>query len=71
MAKMIGRIAGRISLVLFLVFVANILYGKAAIYLGIEPLIKLTDVMEFLLLFLVSIFFVIFILQQEKALKGS
>ncbi len=71
MAKMIGRIAGRISLVLFLVFVANILYGKMAIYFQFEPLVKFSDVMEFLLLILVSIFFVIFALQREKALRES
>ncbi len=71
MTKMIGRMAGRISLTLFLVFVANILYGKAVSVFAWEPLFRLNDVTEFLLLFLVSIFFVIFILQQEKALKGS
>ena len=71
MAKMIGRAAGQISMVLFLVFVANVFYGKAVIYFGWEPLFKLSDVMEFLLLFLVAIFFVIFTLQREKTLSES
>ncbi|MCP3672448.1 MAG: hypothetical protein GY814_18855 [Gammaproteobacteria bacterium] len=66
MANMIVHTAGRISLVLFLVFVANIFYGKAVISFGLSPLFKLSDVMEFLLLFLVAIFFVIFALQREK-----
>jgi len=71
MTKIIGRMAGRISLVLFLVFVANILNGKFAIYFGMEPLIKLSEVVEFLLLLLASIFFVIFTLQREAALRES
>ena len=71
MAKMVGRLAGRISLVLFLIFVANILYGKLAIHFGFEAVGKLTDIAEFLLLFVVSIFFVIFSLQREKALTES
>ncbi len=71
MAKMISRIAGPVSLILFLVFVANIINGKLAIYYGIEPVIQLSEVTEFLLLLLASIFFVIFTLQKEAALRES
>lgn len=65
MAKLIGSKSGLISLVCFSIFIANILYGKGAIAFGFEPTLKLTDVVEFLLLVASSIFFVIFSLRRE------
>lgn len=66
-----GKISGRGTLaafcLVFTVFVANILLGKARLAFGWEGLPLLSDIAEFLLLLLAMVIFVIAALQREAA----
>ena len=52
--------------VLFGLFVLNILLGKAALQLDMEPIISIGDVGEFLLLLAAVVCFVIVVLHRES-----
>ena len=51
---------------LFLLFVLNVLLGKAALLFEFEPFLQIGDVGEFLLLLAAVICFVIEILRRER-----
>ena len=57
--------------ILFLVYLANIFMGKALMFLLESPKVFLSDVLEFLVLFTASAFFVIAILINEFELEGD
>ncbi|MFT7491357.1 MAG: hypothetical protein ACI80S_000940 [Pseudohongiellaceae bacterium] len=69
MLNLLGSLSGKISLLIFIVFVCNIFYGKTIIYLSLTPLFTLPDIAEFLLLFLACLFFVVYTLAEELLQK--
>lgn len=71
MLNLLGSLSGKISLLIFIVFVSNIFYGKVVIYFSLTPLFTLPDVAEFLLLFSACLFFVVYSLTEETLLKKS
>jgi hypothetical protein len=70
MLNLLGSLSGKISLLIFIVFVCNIFYGKTIIYLSLTPLFTLPDIAEFLLLFLACLFFVVYTLAEELLQKN-
>jgi hypothetical protein len=69
MLNLLGSLSGKISLLIFIVFVCNIFYGKTIIYFSLTPLFTLPDIAEFLLLFLACLFFVVYTLAEELLQK--
>ena len=61
----------RIAGILFLVYLANVFMGKASMFLLESPKVFLSDVLEFLVLFAASVFFVIAILISEFELESD
>jgi hypothetical protein len=70
MLNLLSSLSGKISLLIFIIFVCNIFYGKAVIYFSLTPLFRLPDVAEFLLLFLACLFFVVYSLTEESLLRN-
>ncbi len=57
--------------VLFGLFLLNIFLGKAALVFGMEPVLTVGDVGEFLLLLAAVICFMIEVLRQESQRSGT
>ena len=51
---------------LFGIFVLDVLWGKAALFYGFDPILKLGDVGEFLILLSAVIVFMIEVLRRES-----
>lgn len=64
--SLLATLALTASLVAFLGFLLNVLYGKFAPVLGLDPGLRLARVPEFLLLFISATFFVIAALAAER-----
>jgi len=60
-----GRVTGAISFICIVLFVSNVLAGKAVVSFGWEAPILLGNAAEFLLLLVGVVFFVITTLQLE------
>ena len=65
--RAIGRLAFRASLVLFGLFVLNILVGKVSILVGATTPVHAGDVAEFLVLLAAIICFIVAALDREAA----
>jgi hypothetical protein len=71
MSKLSIPLPGKIAIFLLVVFISNIFYGKAVIYFSLTPLFIVSDVAEFLMLFLACLFFVAYSLIEEYRLKNQ
>lgn len=65
-ATRIRSLALAASLLAFLAFAGNVLYGKFAPTLGLDPDLRLTRVPEFLLLFTSATLFIVAALAAER-----
>lgn len=65
-ARTLGRISLVICLVLFLLFTANLLLGKAKLAFGLDDVTVLSDVAEYLLLMATALFFAVAALMRES-----
>ncbi len=61
----VGRMALRASIVLFTLFVANVLVGKISILVGATTPVHAGDVVEFLVLLAAVVCFVVAALDRE------
>lgn len=66
-----GRIFLWISMLVFLIFAANVVIGKIAISQGATSVPGLSDVGEFLTLFVSVVFFIAACLQSERAARDE
>lgn len=60
-----GRTSGLTALLLFVLYLANVLQGKARLLFDWQPLFQLGDTMEFLLLLACAVCFTVSILRRE------
>ena len=68
-AQTLGRISLTLCLLLFLVFVANVLLGKARLIFDLKGVPVFSDVVEYLLLMATALFFAIAALMKERTAR--
>lgn len=68
-AQTLGRISLTLCLLLFLVFVGNVLLGKARLVFDLTAVPVLSDVVEYLLLMAAALFFAIATLMKERTAR--